>query len=149
MITPVPSEDSRTLLSFERNTTTRTTTLHPEKPATSQHRSETPPEKHASSVHSQPALASKDEDSCTIVKMIGHCLTSKTFHQPGQFLDIKSLPPSSSDESQQHQRNVPFTPAVPARKKESCTVAKTVGHCEDARFHSPLRSLLHFLALDR
>jgi len=44
---------------------------------------------------------------------------------------------SSNDKPPQHQRNVPFTPAAPARKKDSCTVQRTVGHCEGACLPQP------------
>jgi hypothetical protein len=74
--------------------------------------------------------------------MIGHCLPAATLTQPSpQSSASTALTATTKDKPPQHQGNVPFTPAATARKKDSCTVQRTVGHCEGAclpQLHPPL-----------
>ena len=70
--------------------------------------------------------------------MIGHCLSPTTLTQPSpQGSASTAMTATTKDKSPRHQGNVPLTLAATARKKDSCTVQRTVGHCEVACLPKP------------
>jgi hypothetical protein len=117
MIIPVPSEDSRTLLCLRRNRTNISPTSIPRSQALLRKPAEL--DQTSKQCPFATGYASKENQSCTTSRMIGHCLPAPC-HPPTE-----------------HQRNVPLPPAVPARKEESPTTARMIGYCEDARLLQP------------
>ena len=152
MIIPVPCNHGRILLCLGRTTPTHHQPPLQELTDSAVAPSRTPPSQLASKqCPFATGFASKEKDSCTIAGMNGHCSPALD-HGPSPTTRTSPQHPASTTRQQQQTTRAPtqcpFHAGCVSEEKDSCTVQRTVGHCEDACLLHPPTSILRSLVLD-